>query len=167
MKRLLPLAVTLVLTACSPAAEPPQEPTQKPPESPPAAVDLPEGVRSAAIAAIPGLTIAEFERKEREGRVYYDVEGTRPDGSAVELDLLQEGEAYKVVEIQRDIDWATAPALVRAAVKGLTPVRVIESTQTDAAVIYELFAEGKPEKPSLEVRWKDGQAQVLKEEWPH
>jgi hypothetical protein len=46
-------------------------------------------------------------------------------------------------------------------------VRVIESTQTDGSVIYELFAQGAPEKPSLEVRVTDGKAEVLEEEWKH
>ena len=51
--------------------------------------------------------------------------------------------------------------------KAFEPVRVIESTQTDGSVIYELFAAGAPEKPSLEVRVTDGKAEVLKEEWMH
>jgi hypothetical protein len=46
-------------------------------------------------------------------------------------------------------------------------VRVIESTQNDGAVIYELFAPGQPKTPALEVSWKDGKAKVLTEAWPH
>ncbi|WP_300572553.1 hypothetical protein [Phenylobacterium sp.] len=42
-----------------------------------------------------------------------------------------------------------------------------ESKQTDGSIVYELFAEGKPQTPSLEVMWKDGQAKVLTETWPH
>jgi hypothetical protein len=34
-------------------------------------------------------------------------------------------------------------------------------------VIYELFAAGKPDEPSMEVSLKDGQAKVLTEVWPH
>jgi hypothetical protein len=121
--------------------------------------------------AVPGIQITGAERKEREGRVYYDVEGKRVDGAEVELDLLQEGSGYKIVEIQRDIAWTEAPEAARAAAatsgKTFEPVRVIESTQTDGSVIYELFAEGAPEKPSLEVRVVDGKAEVLKEEWMH
>ncbi|EGF90178.1 hypothetical protein ABI_31930 [Asticcacaulis biprosthecium C19] len=136
-----------------------------------AAADLPPEVTATVLKAIPGMTIAEAQRKERDGRVYYDVEGKRPDGSDVELDLLQEGDAFKVVEIQRDIAWADAPADVRAvaeaSAKTVAPVRVIESKESDGSVIYELFAEGKPVKPSLEVRVKDGKAEVLTEEWPH
>ncbi len=133
--------------------------------------ELPPELLSIVTNAIPGMQIEGAERKEREGRVYYDVEGKRPDGSEVELDLLQEGEGYRIVEIQRDIPWFEAPESARSAVAAsedaFEPVRVIESTQTDGAVIYELFAEGKPDKPSLEVRVVDGSAEILEEEWMH
>ncbi len=132
---------------------------------------VPPEVVSVVTNAVPGIQIEGAERKEREGRVYYDVEGKRADGSEVELDLLQEGDAYKVVEIQRDIAWIEAPEAARsvaaASEKAFEPVRVIESTQTDGSVIYELFAQGAPEKPSLEVRVVEGKAEVLEEEWMH
>ena len=132
---------------------------------------LPPELVTVVMNTVPGIQIEEAERKEREDRVYYDVEGKRPDGSEVELDVLQEGDGYKVVEIQRDIEWSAAPEVARAAAasapNAFEPVRVIESTQTDGSVIYELFAAGSPEKPSLEVRVADGKAEVLKEEWKH
>ena len=139
--------------------------------TPTAAADIPEAVRAAVLAARPGMTIAEAELKEREGRRYYDVEGT-VDGAEVELDLLETPQGWQVVEIQRDIPWATVPAGVSAAAgqarAGFVPVRIIESTQAaDGAVIYELFAEGQPATPALEVRVKDGRTEVLKEVWPH
>ena len=117
------------------------------------------------------MTIKEAQRKARENRVYFDIEGNRPDGSEVELDVLEKDGKFEVVEIQRDIAWADAPASVKAVAeasgKSIAPVRVIESAQPDGTIIYELFAEGKPAKPSLEVRLKDGKADVLTEEWPH
>lgn len=132
-----------------------------------AAADLPAGVRDAALARIPGMKIAETERKERGGKIFYDVEGTRPDGSPVELDLIEEAGTYRVVEMQRDIAWADAPAPVRAAADAaadaFTPARVIESTQEDGTVVYELFAPGKTDEPAAEVNWKDGKA-VLRTE---
>lgn len=136
-----------------------------------AAADLPEGVRAAVLAARPGMVIAEAELKEREGRRYYDVEGT-VDGAEIELDLLETPQGWRVVEIQRDVPWTAVPAGVRAAAEaaraGFAPVRVIESVQAeDGAVIYELFAEGQPATPALEVRVKDGRTEVLKETWPH
>lgn len=133
--------------------------------------DLPPGVMPAVEAAVPGMKVEEAERKEREGRVYYDVEGTRPDGSEVELDLLQKGDTFEVVEIQRDIPWTEAPENVRktatASPKTFEPVRVIESKQTDDSIIYELFKADQPDKPALEVQLKDNAAKVLTEEWPH
>ncbi|WP_197411665.1 MULTISPECIES: hypothetical protein [unclassified Sphingopyxis] len=127
-----------------------------------AAADLPAGVRAAVLARVPDMNIAEAERKARDGMVFYDVEGTRGDGSAVELDLIEEKGAYRVVEMQRDIAWADAPAPVRTAAKAapdaFEPVRVIESLQEDGTTIYELFAPGRPAEPAGEVDWKDGKA---------
>lgn len=135
------------------------------------AANLPPDLLAVVMNAVPGMQIEGAERKERDDRVYYDVEGRRADGSEVELDVLQEGGNYKVVEIQRDIPWNEAPQAARdaaaASEKTFEPVRVIESTQTDGSVIYELFAAGSPEKPSLEVRVIEGKAEVLKEEWLH
>jgi len=132
---------------------------------------IPAEVRALAEKTVPGIVIAEAERKEREGRIYYDVEGKRADGSEVELDILQEGATLTVVEIQRDLAWKDVPATVTSAAKAapgaVEPVRVIESTQTDGSVVYELFAAGKPTEPAMEVRLKDGKAAVLTERLPH
>lgn len=137
-----------------------------------AAVDVPADVAAAAQAALPGFVIAAAERKERDGRVYYDLEGARADGSEAEIDMLQTPEGWRAVEIQRDIAWADAPEAVRAAAAAapgaFTPVRVIESTQTeDGAVIFELFANGRPEAPSMEVRVANGAVAVMTEANPH
>jgi hypothetical protein len=135
------------------------------------AAEVPPEVAASVKAAMPQMKITEAELKEREGRRYYDVEGVLPDGSEIELDLLQTAAGWKVVEIQRDIPWTAAPAAVRTAAtpawKGPDPVRVIESKQTDGAIVYELFAPGRPQTPALEVMLKDGNASVLKEVWPH
>lgn len=133
--------------------------------------DIPAPVLAAVEAARPGFVVSEAELKEREGRRYYDVEGTF-EGADLELDLLETPQGWQVVEIQRDIGWDATPEQVRSAVEaaraGFTPVRIIESTQAaDGAVIYELFAEGQSAIPALEVRVVDGQAEVLSEVWPH
>lgn len=146
------LLICLIFTGCEP----------KPSENP-----VPPAVVAAVKAASPQMKIAEAELKEREGRRYYDVEGTLPDGSEIELDLLETPDGWRVVEIQRDIPWAEAPPLVVAAAGSAQPVRVIESKQTDGSIVYELFASGQPGKPALEVMWKDGRAEVLTEAWPH
>ncbi|PHY22244.1 hypothetical protein [Caulobacter sp. BP25] len=139
--------------------------------TPVAAKDLPVAVVAAIKAVAPAMVIQEAELKEREGRRYYDVEGVMPDGSEIEFDLLEENSRWRIVETQRDIAWRDAPKPVRDAAaasgKAITPVRVIESTQSDGMVIYELFAAGKPKEPSMEVSLKDGRAKVLAEVWPH
>lgn len=162
------------LAACNPAG--PEAPaTPSAPDTaitPTARADIPGVVRAVVLTARPGMIIGEAELKEREGRRYYDVEGRMPDGSDIELDLLETPSGWKVVETQRDLPWTKVPARVRAAAEGgqagFTPVRVIESTQADdGSVIYELFADGQPATPAMEVRVRDGQAEVLKEAWPH
>ena len=168
----------LALAGCGKAEAPAQAPEGGPEKSVladgPAAdireiaeADLPQGVRDAVLARVPGMKIAETERKERDGKIFFDVEGTRPGGSPVELDLIEEAGKYRVVEMQRDIAWADAPAPVRAAAgaaaDAFTPARVIESTQEDGTIVYELFAPGKADEPATEVNWKDGKAVVRSE----
>ena len=172
-RRLAPLIIAtgvISLAACnsSPPAEPAAPATAI---TPTAAADIPEAVRAVVLSARPGMVIAEAELKEREGRRYYDVEGTLA-GADIELDLLETPRGWEVVEIQRDLPWTGVPTGVRAAAEGaragFIPVRIIESVQAaDGAVIYELFAPGKPQTPALEVAFKDGSAKVLTEVWPH
>jgi hypothetical protein len=132
---------------------------------------LPAGVQAIVDKHVPGMKVAEAERKEREGRIYYDVEGMRPDGSEVELDILQEGEAFTLVEVQRDLAWTDAPEAARtaaaAAPGAFAPERVIESTQPDGSVVYELFAPGKPREPAMEVQMRGGRAAVLAKRSAH
>ena len=133
--------------------------------------DLPAAIVAAIEREIPGITITGAERKTRDGRHYYDVEGLRLNGEEVELDLLHTPQGWQVVEIQRDIAWVDVPANARAAalpaLKDAVPVRVIESIQTDGRIIYELFVPGAPAKPAFEVMTDDGKAHLLTEEWPH
>lgn len=169
-------AVTLValalLAGCSPDndGELPPGPKAQITEIDTAA--LPPALLPVIEAAMPGMKIAETERKERDGRVYFDIEGTRADGSEVELDVLAEGGGYRVVEIQRDIAWASADpqALTAARAAGLSfaPARVIESRQVaDGSIVYELFEPGNADEPAMEVRLKDGKAEALTERSPH
>jgi hypothetical protein len=171
-------AIVAVLGACSPSeddkAETPKGVLPPGPETRTAALtpaDLPAALAALVQKTVPNMTVAEVERKEREGRIYYDVEGSRPDGSAVELDIQQIGDRFEVVEIQRDIVFADMPAEVRSAARAaagaFVPERIIESRQTDGSVIYELFAAGQTAEPAMEVRAKDGNAKVMTERWPH
>jgi hypothetical protein len=160
------LALTVTLTAGAALAQTPETKV-----TPVAAAELPPAVVAVVTAAAPGLKIKGAEFKEREDRRYYDVEGVLPDGAEIEFDLLEKNGAWVIVETQRDIAWTATPQPVRdAAVKAvprIAPVRVIESTEDDGQVIYELFAEGQPKAPALEVSWKGGKAKVLTEAWPH
>lgn len=136
-----------------------------------AGAEIPEAVRDLAQETIPGMSVTEAERKERDGMVFWDVEGTRPGGAEVELDVLEENGGYRVVEIQRDLAWEAVPAEVRAAADAqagmFVPERVIESTQTDGTVIFELFRPGQPEEPAAEIAVRDGNAEFLEERWKY
>jgi hypothetical protein len=162
------MLLTASALAGSAAAIPADEPVQI---TEVAVADLPQALRQTIEAAIPGMQIAEVQRKQRGERVYFDVEGTRPNGAEVELDVLAQGERYEVVEIQRDLPYAEVPAAVRAAHEAepnaFPPARVIESIQTDGSVIYELFAPDQPADPAREVRVVEGRVEVLRERWQH
>ncbi|WP_199192666.1 hypothetical protein [Allosphingosinicella deserti] len=135
--------------------------------------DVPAPVLDAAKAARPGFTPVEAEAETREGRRYFDVEGTLPDGSEIEFDIMEEGGRWRVVETQRDIPLAIAPEPVRRAAaahdSAFTPNRVIESSQADGLVIYELFGTkgGDPQGRKIEIKWNGKRAEVLKQEWAH
>lgn len=167
MKRSLIVTLTALALSSPPALA--EGPKTKVTEV--AVKDIPAAVLAVVKAAAPTVTIKEAELKERADRRYYDVEGVLPDGSQIEFDLLEKNGGWEIVETQRDIAWASAPKVVRDTAAGsgksIAPVRVIESRQADGMVIYELFAAGKPDEPSMEVSLKDGQAKVLTEVWPH
>lgn len=133
--------------------------------------DLPASVSAAIAAERPNFTAVEILKKVRSGRVYYDVEGELTDGSEIEFDVLMDGDAAQIVEIQRDLDWAAVPEEVRqvalSAGNGVVPVRTIESTQTDGSVIYEFFVTNRPEDPAYEIRTYEGAVELLSERWMH
>lgn len=132
---------------------------------------LPASVTAAIAAERPDFEVEEVLKKVRDGRVYYDVEGEVADGSELEFDVLINGEEAQIVEIQRDLAWSDVPEEVRnvalSASEGADPVRTIESTQTDGAVIYEFFADGQPSDPAWEVRVHGGEVKLLDERWVH
>lgn len=133
---------------------------------------VPADVLKAARAARPGLEIAAAEHEVRDGREYYDLGGTLPDGSELELDLTRAEGAWTVVEIQRDISLEAVPGDVRAALAAAQPdwqpTRIIESDQGDGVIIYEFFGSG-PDGAELkrEVKWAGGVARLLEDEWLH
>jgi len=131
---------------------------------------LPDEVLAAALAAKPELSITEVEYETRDGNEYYDVGGTLPDGSEMELDMTLVDGAWTVVEFQRDIGMDLVPedvaAVLAASVSGWVPARIIESDQGDGTVIYEFFGSGN-EPVKHEISWRDGVAELLVDEWQH
>jgi hypothetical protein len=177
-------ALLLGLAACD-TPEMPAPPTDAPVAregQPPAAtvessgkaetelVDLPPLVVATALVFRPGLTIVEAEYETRDGREYYDVAGLMPDDTEVELDMTRIDGEWTVVEIQRDIPSSELPPAVAEAFANAVPEfnasRIIESDQVDGTVIYEFFGPGDP-PVKHEIRWADGSAELLEEEWAH
>ena len=133
---------------------------------------LPKDVIAAALAARPELSINGAEYETRDGNEYYDVEGTMPDGSELELDMTLVGGVWTVVEFQRDIGMDSVPEMVGAAltagVPDWIPTRIIESDQGDGTVVYEFFGPGTDDElEKHEVKWTDGVAELLVDEWAH
>ncbi len=137
-----------------------------------ALADVPAAAIDAAQAARPDLNILEAEYEVRDDREYYDVGGTLPDGSELELDMTKIDGVWTVVEIQRDIEMDILPAEVGAALAAYAPDwqpdRIIESDQGDSIVIYEFFGPGESAEPlKIEVKFENGDAEVLAGEWIH
>ncbi len=133
---------------------------------------LPAEVLAAAMASQPELNVSEAEYETRDGNEYYDVGGTMPDGSELELDITRIDGVWTVVETQRDIEFDTTPEAVAKAldskVPGWNPDRIIESDQGDGIVIYEFFGnDADGEETKIEVKYEGGQAEVLVDEWLH
>lgn len=135
--------------------------------------DVPAAVLAAVKAKRPAMTVLEAEKELKHNNQYFDIEGTDANGNEIELDLiLTAAGSWEVVEIQRDIQWATVPLAVQhaltAKVSGVSPDRIIESDQDNGTVVYEFYtrnAEGKEAK--YEVSLKAGVVQFLTEEWKH
>jgi hypothetical protein len=143
-------------------------------KTPVAVADVPAEVLAAATAAQPGFLPGEAESETRDGRRYFDVGGKLADGSEIEFDMMEEGGAWRVVEMQRDIAFTVVPEPVRSAFAnakaGFEPARVIESRQgDDDLVIYEVFgpAANGAGPPKVEVKWDGARAELLTKEWAH
>ncbi len=158
------IACLAALAACSPPAN--EIPSAEVPAAEAPLTNAVDPIVSAvALASVPGLTITGGELDAEDGE--YEVQGTTANGAEVELDLVQSNGVWTVAQIQRDVDWASAPENVRAAaaaaLDAFEPVRVIESTQVvDGAVFYQLFdADDAHGHPSREVRLFEGEAAVM------
>jgi hypothetical protein len=151
--RSIVVAAASLVAACTPPA---------PSSSDTPAVD-PE-IAAVVSAAMPGAIVTSVNVVGE-----HDIEASAVvDGQDYEFDIVsRDGGPLRVVEIQRDIAWAAAPAPVRAvaasAPNTFEPARVIESRQpADGSIVYELFAPGAaPGAPTMEVRFVDGEAAVM------
>ncbi len=136
-----------------------------------AVADVPAVVVALIKARQADFTIEEVVQKKRDGRTYLDVEGTLADGSELEFDILMTGDTPEIVEVQRDVGFETLEADLQSmaleANKGQTPVRIIESVQTDQTIVYEFFAEGRPKEPAFEIQVGAGAPKLLDEKWRH
>lgn len=137
-----------------------------------ALASVPPAVLAAATSAIPGFRATSAETETRDGRRYFDVSGTLPDGREVEFDIMEDAGRWRVVETQQDVDYAIVPQAVRTAsgIDGVfRPMRVIESRQSDGITIYEFFGpkNNDPRGMKVEVRWDGREARRLDQEWAH
>ncbi|MEL6868378.1 MAG: hypothetical protein AAFO81_01130 [Pseudomonadota bacterium] len=133
---------------------------------------VPAEVLAVAKAAQPELEVSEVEYETRDGNEYYDVGGTLPDGSELELDMTMIDGQWTVVETQRDIEMGTVPETVADALLSAKPAwttrRIIESDQGDGVIVYEFFgSDGDQEEVKVEVKLEAGQAELLVDEWIH
>lgn len=176
--RAFTIIALLSFASCDSAREQPKAPQEGTVETtgkePTDLANVPKEVLAAARAAQPTMRFTEAEAEVRDGRNYYDVAGTLPGGSEIELDMLQGPDGWVVVETQRDIPFASAPEPVRAASAkadaSFAPQRVIESRQADGVIIYELFGpkpQGGGDPRKVEIKWDGSKAELLTKEWAH
>lgn len=133
---------------------------------------VPDAVIQAARQVRPELEISASEYEVRDGHEYYDLAGTLPDGSELELDLTSVDGVWSVVEVQRDIALEQVPDGVRQALAerkpDWPPVRIIESDQGNGLIVYEFFGPGPDaEEIKIEVKWENDVAEALRDEWVH
>lgn len=134
--------------------------------------DVPEAVLAAVHAARPDLSIEEAEYETRNGNEYYDVGGTLPDGSELEIDMTLIDGVWTAVEFQRDIGIDLLPGdvgnLLSEKFPGWQPERIIESDQGDGTIIYEFFGKNDAgEDTKIEIKWSQKRAELLADEWIH
>ena len=133
---------------------------------------VPTEVLAVARAARPDLELSSAEFETRDGKAYYDVGGTLPDGSEWELDITQLDGVWTVAEVQRNIGMDLVPDPVSGVLEtkfpGWSPDRIIESDQGDGVVVYEFFGKDTDgEVTKVEVKLEEGHAELLIDEWVH
>lgn len=136
-----------------------------------AVADLPQSVQALVQAQHADFDPQEIQKKVRDGRVYYDIEGTLGNGAEIEFDVLMTETGPEIVEIQRDLEFDLLPDAVKTLAletsAGVMPARIIESLQPDGAIIYEFFAPDQPSDPAYEIKSDGGLVTLLDERWIH
>ncbi len=134
--------------------------------------DVPLGAMALIKSSFPGFQADEVEQESKHGNVYLDIEGQLA-GKETEFDLLQTPDGWKIVEVQRDIEWLALPEQVAVEFSekqpGPKPARIIESVQYGTAItIYELyFVDTAGVESKQEIKFEDGMAELLEAEWQH
>lgn len=105
--------------------------------------EVPEAVKQAALAAMPGIELVEAEvEQERQGMVY-ELEGTL-DGKRYEIEVTSDGTVLEVeLEEDEEIPVTELPQLVRqAAEKALPGAELIEAeiVRPASGMAYEIEA---------------------------
>lgn len=133
---------------------------------------IPVSALQAISSVYPDFVPEVAEKEFKHGKVYLDVEGDL-SGSEIEFDMLQQGESWQIVEVQRDLVWEELPALVKEELSSNAPdfdaKRIIESIQHGTAItIYEFYSKDSQGVESRkEVKLEKGIARLLQEEWQH
>lgn len=133
---------------------------------------VPAEILVVASAAQPDLTITQVEYETRDGNEYYDVGGTLSDGSELELDMTKIDGLWTVVETQQDVNMGSLPIgvgdVLTSNLPEWQPDRIIESDQGDGIFVYEFFGQDEAgQSKKVEIKWADGQAEFLADEWVH
>ena len=136
-----------------------------------------DAVPASALTAIksvaPNFAIQEVEKEYKHDNVYLDVEGEDANSNEIEFDMLQDGEQWKIVEVQRDLTMEDLPSTVKTLIKNQENSdqvrRIIESKQYGTDItIYEFYlvAENGTESRK-EIKSENGEVVLLDEEWKH
>lgn len=134
---------------------------------------IPTSALTAIKSIAPNFAIQEVEKEYKHDHVYLDVEGKDAKGNEIEFDMLQDGEHWKIVEVQRDMTMEDLPSAVKTLIKKQENSdqvrRIIESKQYGTDItIYEFYlvAENGTESRK-EIKSENGEVVLLDEEWKH
>ena len=134
---------------------------------------IPTSALTAIKSVTPNFAVQEVEKEYKHDHVYLDVEGKDANGNEIEFDMLQDGQQWKIVEVQRDMTMEDLPSAVQTLIKKQENSdqvrRIIESKQYGTDItIYEFYlvAENGTESRK-EIKSENDEVVLLDEEWKH